>query len=170
MTGVREKEVFMQERTGIITMKGNPLTLIGNEVKVGDVAPTLSALDNSLSPVRLSSFKGKICVLASVPSLDTPVCDLETRRFNEEAVRLGRDTCFSNHQHGPPICPETLVRSNRCDKGSDPLGPPRCLFWDLLWRPDQRTSAPRKGRFCSGSGRDHPACPTGQGGHARTRL
>lgn len=84
----------MQERTGIITMKGNPLTLIGNEVKVGDTAPDFIALDNNLSPVRLSSFKGKICVLASVPSLDTPVCDLETRRFNEEAGRLGGDVVF----------------------------------------------------------------------------
>jgi thioredoxin-dependent peroxiredoxin len=89
-----EKEVFMQERAGIITMKGNPLTLIGNEVKVGDKAPEFVALDNTLSPVRLSSFKGKICVLASVPSLDTPVCDLETRKFNEEASHLGADTIF----------------------------------------------------------------------------
>jgi thiol peroxidase len=84
----------MQERTGIITMKGNPLTLIGNEVKVGDNAPDFIALDNNLAPVRLSSFKGKICVLASVPSLDTPVCDMETRKFNEEAGRLGADVVF----------------------------------------------------------------------------
>ena len=84
----------MQERSGIITMKGNPLTLIGSEVKVGDRAPEFTALDNNLSPVRLSSFKGKVCVLASVPSLDTPVCDLETRKFNEEASRLGAETIF----------------------------------------------------------------------------
>ncbi len=84
----------MQERAGIITMKGNPLTLIGNEVKVGDKAPDFIALDNNLTPVRLSSFKGKICVLASVPSLDTPVCDMETRKFNEEASRLGADVVF----------------------------------------------------------------------------
>lgn len=84
----------MQERTGAITMKGNPLTLIGNEVKVGDPAPDFTALDNSLAPVRLSSFKGKTCVLASVPSLDTPVCDMETHKFNEEASRLGADVVF----------------------------------------------------------------------------
>jgi len=84
----------MYERAGIITMKGNPLTLIGSEIKAGDTAPDFVALDNSLSPVRLSSFKGKICVIASVPSLDTPVCDLETRRFNEEAGRLGGDIVF----------------------------------------------------------------------------
>jgi len=84
----------MQERAGIITMKGNSLTLVGNEVKVGDRAPDFVALDNNLSPVRLSSFKGKVLVLSSVPSLDTPVCDLETRRFNEEAGRLGTDVVF----------------------------------------------------------------------------
>ena len=81
----------MQERTGIVTMRGNPLTLLGHEAKVGDPAPDFVALDNSLSPVRFSSFKGKICLLSSVPSLDTPVCDTETRRFNEEAAHLGAE-------------------------------------------------------------------------------
>jgi thiol peroxidase len=81
----------MKERHGLITMKGNPLTLIGNEVKVGEKAPDFTVLDNDLSPVQFSSYRGKICVLSSVPSLDTPVCDLETRRFNEEANRLGPD-------------------------------------------------------------------------------
>ena len=84
----------MKERTGIITMKGNPLTLVGNEVKVGEVAPDFVALDNGLAPVKLSSFRGKICVISSVPSLDTPVCDMETRRFNEEAGKVGSDVAF----------------------------------------------------------------------------
>ena len=84
----------MQERAGLITMKGNPLTLVGNEVKVGDRAPDFIALDNNLAPVSLSSFKGKICVLVSIPSLDTPVCDMETRKFNEEASRLGANVVF----------------------------------------------------------------------------
>jgi len=81
----------MEENSGIITMKGNPLTLIGKQPKVGEDAPDFEVLDNDLSPVRLSSFRGKICVIASVPSLDTPVCDMETRRFNEEAGILGPD-------------------------------------------------------------------------------
>ncbi len=81
----------MEERDGIITMKGNPLTLVGKELKVGDIAPDIEVLDNDLAPVRLSSFKGKVCVISSVPSLDTPVCDMETRRFNEEAGNLGPD-------------------------------------------------------------------------------
>ena len=81
----------MEERAGIITMKGNPLTLVGKELKVGDPAPDFEVLDNNLTPVRLTSFKGKVCVVCSVPSLDTPVCDMETRRFNEEAGKLGTD-------------------------------------------------------------------------------
>jgi len=81
----------MPERSGAITMKGNPLTLVGNELKLGDQAPDAVVLDNELSPVHISSFKGKTLVLSSVPSLDTPVCDIETRKFNEEASRLGPD-------------------------------------------------------------------------------
>lgn len=79
----------MDERIGIVTMKGNPLTLVGHEVKVGEMAPDFGVLDNNLSPVRFSSYHGKTCIISSVPSLDTPVCDTETRRFNEEASRLG---------------------------------------------------------------------------------
>ena len=81
----------MSERSGAITMKGNPLTLVGQELKVGDQAPDVTLLDNELNPVQLSSFKGKVVVISAVPSLDTPVCDLETRKFNEEAANLGPD-------------------------------------------------------------------------------
>ena len=81
----------MEERRGIVTMRGNPLTLVGNEVKVGDKAPDFKAVDNDLSVVSFSSFLGKVCILSSVPSLDTTVCDIETRRFNEEAGRLSSD-------------------------------------------------------------------------------
>ena len=72
-------------------MQGRSLTLVGQERKAGDRAPDFEAQDPDLSPVRLSSFKGKIVVISSVPSLDTPVCDLETRRFNQEAGQMGDD-------------------------------------------------------------------------------
>jgi thiol peroxidase len=72
-------------------MKGNPLTLVGNEVKVGQPAPDFEVIANDMSSVKLSSFKGKVCIICSVPSLDTSVCDMETRRFNEEAGKLGSD-------------------------------------------------------------------------------
>jgi len=82
----------MGERTGAVTMKGNPLTLVGNEVKVGQEAPDAAIVANDLSVVKLSSLcRGKVCIVTSVPSLDTPVCDVETRRFNEEAGKMGND-------------------------------------------------------------------------------
>jgi thiol peroxidase len=81
----------MAERPGAVTMKGNPLTLVGNEVRVGEKAPDFTAVDIGLAPVSLSSLGGKIVVIASVPSLDTPVCDLQTRRFNQEAAGMGKD-------------------------------------------------------------------------------
>ena len=81
----------MVERSGDVTMKGNPLTLVGPALKVGDKAPDFVVLNNDLAPVSLSAYSGKVCIISSVPSLDTPVCDMETRRFNQEAGNLGRD-------------------------------------------------------------------------------
>lgn len=83
------KEVSMAEQKGLITFKGNPLTLIGDQVKVGQKAPDFVGIDNNLSPVKFSSYLGKACIISSVVSLDTPVCDLQTKKFNEEAGRLG---------------------------------------------------------------------------------
>lgn len=79
----------MKERKGVITMKGQPLTLVGKEVIVGVQAPDFEVLANDLSAVKLSSYRGKVCIISSVPSLDTSVCDIMTRRFNQEAVNLG---------------------------------------------------------------------------------
>jgi thioredoxin-dependent peroxiredoxin len=79
----------MPDRKGAVTFKGGPLTLVGNEVKVGDKAPDFALVANDLSPATLATFKGKTLLVTSVPSLDTPVCDRETHRFNEEASKLG---------------------------------------------------------------------------------
>jgi len=79
------------ERKGVITFKGNPLTLLGQEIKVGDQAPDFTVSSGDLKPVTLGSFKGKTKLISVVPSLDTPVCDQQTRRFNEEAGKLPSD-------------------------------------------------------------------------------
>jgi thiol peroxidase len=81
----------MIERKGLITMKGQPLTLLGAEPKVGAPAPDFTALDNDLKEVKFFGFRGKLCIISAVPSLDTPTCDLQTRRFNVEAGKLGPD-------------------------------------------------------------------------------
>ncbi|MDK1031469.1 MAG: thiol peroxidase [Planctomycetia bacterium] len=78
----------MKERPGAVKMNGSPLTLVGEEVSIGDAAPNFTVLDGALEPVEFSSFAGKVCIISPVPSLDTPVCDLQTRRFNEEAAAL----------------------------------------------------------------------------------
>jgi thiol peroxidase len=88
---IPKKEVKMEERSAAVTMHGNPLTLVGQELSVGDAAPDLELLDNDLNAVKLSSFQGKVCVISAVPSLDTPVCDMQTCRFNEAAGKLGDD-------------------------------------------------------------------------------
>lgn len=82
-------DVMYEERSGIITFDGNPLTLVGDEVKVGQKAPNFELLANDLSSVRLSDTAGKVRILSVVPSLDTPVCDVQTRTFNEHAASLG---------------------------------------------------------------------------------
>ncbi|MFC1781319.1 thiol peroxidase [Planctomycetota bacterium] len=70
----------------VVTMQGSPLPLAGSIVKVGQGAPDCEIIGNDLSEVKLSSYRGKICLISSVPSLDTSVCDIETRTFNEKAA------------------------------------------------------------------------------------
>jgi len=76
------------ERPGATTMKGNPLTLIGPELKSGDKAPDFKLVDNGLKNVTLADTGHNVRIISVVPSLDTPVCDAQTKRFNEEAAKL----------------------------------------------------------------------------------
>lgn len=76
------------EHTGSITFKGNPMTLISEDIKEGQPAPDFTVLGQDLKPITLSQFKGQTVVLSAVPSLDTPVCQTMTKRFNEEAAKL----------------------------------------------------------------------------------
>ncbi len=76
------------ERAGATTLKGNPFTLIGPELKPGDDAPDFTAIDGSLKPVTLKDTGSNVRIVSVVPSLDTPVCDAQTKRFNEEAAKL----------------------------------------------------------------------------------
>ena len=84
------------ERKGIVTVKGNPVTLIGSEVKVGDKAADFIVLDGALKEIKLSDFAGKIKVISVSASLDTPVCDMQARRFNQEAAQLPKDVVILN--------------------------------------------------------------------------
>ena len=79
------------ERTGVATLQGNPLTLLGAELKAGDKAPDFTLNKDLLTEVTLADFEGKVKLISVVPSLDTGVCDAQTRRFNKEAASLGED-------------------------------------------------------------------------------
>ena len=81
----------MAENKRTVTFKGNPLTLLGAEIKIGSKAPDFQVLAGDLSKITLQSFKGKTKLISVVPSLDTPVCDQQTRRFNQEAAQLPGD-------------------------------------------------------------------------------
>jgi thiol peroxidase len=82
------------ERNNVATFKGSPITLIGEEVRAGQAASDFKALDSDLKEVDLSAFKGKIKLIASVPSLDTPICDLQIKRFNDEAAKISKDVAI----------------------------------------------------------------------------
>lgn len=78
-----------QQRTGVATLKGNPITLIGPELKQGDQAPDFQLNKSLVDTVSLKDYAGKVKLISVVPSIDTGVCDAQTRRFNEEAGKLG---------------------------------------------------------------------------------
>jgi thiol peroxidase len=80
----------MQERSGVVTFKGEPLTLLGPDVQVGQVAPDFTVVDGKFKAVKLSDFAGRVVLISAVPSLDTPVCSVQTKRFNTEAAKLAQ--------------------------------------------------------------------------------
>ena len=104
------------ERKGIITFKGNPLTLTGNEMKVGDKAPDFTVLDGELKEFGLKDFTGKVKVISVTPSLDTPVCDLQARMFNSEAAKLPVDVAVLNISMDLPFAISRFCASAGIDK------------------------------------------------------
>jgi thiol peroxidase len=91
----------MTDRKGLVTFAGGPVTLTGNEIKVGDKAPDFTGINQNLEPVALSSFKGKTVVIAVYPSIDTGVCQQQNRKFNEIASKLDNVVVLSVSQDLP---------------------------------------------------------------------
>jgi len=106
----------LTEQAHAVTMKGNPVVLLGNNISVGQAAPDATVVANDLSEVKLSSFKGKKIILSIVPSLDTPVCDLQTRRFNEEAGKIGNDVKVLTVSMDLPFAQKRWCGTTNCDK------------------------------------------------------
>ena len=105
-----------QERKGVITFKGNPLTLIGAEIKAGDQAPDFKVTAKDLSEATLASTQGKTRLISVVPSLDTPVCEMQTKRFNEEASKLPSNVAVLTLSMDLPFAQNRFCTANHSDK------------------------------------------------------
>jgi thiol peroxidase len=104
------------ERKGIVTFQGKPLTLVGPELKIEDKAPDFAVLDSELKEFRLKDFSGKTKVISVTPSLDTPVCDMQARRFNQEAVKMGGDVTVLNISMDLPFAISRFCAAAGIDK------------------------------------------------------
>jgi thiol peroxidase len=106
----------MNKTTTAPTMKGNPVTLLGKEIEVGQTAPDVTLVANDLSTFQLSSLKGKKIILSVVPSLDTGICDLQTKRFNKEAGNLGNDVVILTISTDLPFAQKRWCGATGSDK------------------------------------------------------
>ena len=104
------------ERKGKITFLGNPLTLIGTEKKTGEKADNFTVLDKELKEISLKDFTGKIKLISVTPSLDTPVCDIQARRFNQEAAKLPDDVVIMNISMDLPFAISKFCTTAGIDK------------------------------------------------------
>jgi len=104
----------MSQRT--ILFKGNPLRLEGPEIKTGDKAPEFKVLDEGLNPVSLSDFSGKVRLISVVPSLDTQVCEMQTRRFNEEASKLPENVAIMTVSMDLPFAQKRFCSTHGIDR------------------------------------------------------
>jgi len=104
------------ERNAAVTMKGNALTLIGPELKAGDAAPEFTVLTEALAPVGLKDYAGKRKVISVTPSLDTPVCDFQLRRFNDELAKLADDVVVLNISMDLPFAIKRFCSVAEIDK------------------------------------------------------
>lgn len=104
------------ERKGIVSVNGKPLTLLGNELREGDVAPFFKVIDKELKEVESRTYAGKKIIISVTPSLDTPVCDLQLKRFNKEASAFGDDVVVMNISVDLPFAIARFCNANGIDK------------------------------------------------------
>lgn len=107
---------MVQERQGIVTFRGNPLTLLGQDLQVGEKAPDFQVVDTDLKPVTLQDFAGKVLLISVTPSLDTPVCDAQGKKFNELAANLSGDVVVLNISVDLPFAQKRWCGINNIDR------------------------------------------------------
>lgn len=99
-----------------VTFKGGYITLVGNEIKVGDKAPDFTVLGGGLAPVKLSDYAGKVVILSIYPSIDTPVCATQNRTFNKEAASLSSDIAIIGISNDLPFAQARFCAAEGIDK------------------------------------------------------
>jgi thiol peroxidase len=104
------------ERSGVVTMKGNPLVLLGEPVQVGDRAPGFRVVNNAFQPVALKDFAGRPVLVSVVPSLDTGVCALQTKRFNEKVAKLSKDVVVLTVSMDLPFAQNRFCETEKIDR------------------------------------------------------
>jgi thiol peroxidase len=106
----------MEEHIDAVTLAGNPVTLLGNSVSVGDEAPDFTVVDGEWQPVTLRDFAGRTVLINAVPSLDTSVCSLQTKRFNEEAARLPENVAVLTISQDLPFAQSRFCSTEGVDR------------------------------------------------------
>jgi thiol peroxidase len=109
-----------------VTMRGKPVVLLGTPVETGTPAPDFRVVDGTFQPVNLSDFKGAVVLISAVPSLDTPLCSLQTKRFNEEAAHLPSNVVVLAVSEDLPFAQKRFCESEK-------IGRIRTLS-DSVWR------------------------------------
>lgn len=109
-------ETVFPETNDLVKAGGKNIILIGNQVNVGDKAPNFKVVDANFSLVRLSDYKDKVILLSVVPSLDTGVCSLQTKRFNEAAVNLSNNTIMLTISNDLPFAQKRFCKDENIDK------------------------------------------------------
>ena len=105
-----------QERDGVVTMHGDPLTLLGPDVAVGAPAPDFRVVDGTFTPVALSNLKGTVCLISAVPSLDTGVCAAQTKRFNDELETLPENVAVLTISTDLPFAQKRFCDAENLDR------------------------------------------------------
>ena len=127
------------ERTGKVTFLGKPLTLVGTELKTGDKAADFTVIDKELKEVRLKDFAGKIKFISVTPSLDTPVCEMQAKRFNQEAAQLPADVVLMNISMDLPFAIARFDTTTGIDKIQTYSDHRDASFGNAYGSSDQRT-------------------------------
>ena len=129
------------ERNDFFKLGDNFATIIGDDVKVGDMAPEFTSVVTGWGTVNpLQESKGKVIILCAVPSIDTDTCDIETRRFNQEAANLSDDIVIYTVSMDFPFAQKRWCGAAGVDKSQTGIGCDLCGIRREVWRAHQRTT------------------------------